>query len=148
MMANDPLMALGLFTFGLKTAPFDTLRRTTSQRWASNNRVGRGPGHQWVGPGEDSITLEGVLMPELTGGTVNLDKLREMAATGKAWILVSGTGEQMGKWFIESVEESRSHHAGPGLPRRIGFTLQLKRYWGDAPEQLGALMTSNPDRGA
>lgn len=144
-MANLPLMSLGLFTFALQTAPFETLKRSTGQRWTTNNRVGRGPAQQWVGPGADTITVDGLLMPELTGGAGNLDKLRSMADSGKAWILISGQGDHLGKWFIESVDETRSHHAGPGLPRRIEFTLKLVRYWGDAADQLGNLMESKPD---
>ncbi len=144
-MAASPLLSLGLFTFALRTAPFETLKRSTSQRWSSNARVGRGPGQQWVGPGDDTITLDGSLMPELTGGPATLDKLRAMADSGTAWIMIDGQGENLGKWYIDSVEETRSHLAGPGLPRRIEFSLKLVRYWGDDADQLGNLMDSRPE---
>mgnify|MGYP006426983791 CR=1 FL=1 len=142
-MSNVPLMSLGLFTFALQTAPFETVKRSTKQRWSANDRVGGGPAHQWLGPADDKITLDGSLMPALTGGATNLDKLRTMANSGKAWILVSGQGDHLGKWFIQSIEETRSHHAGPGLARRIEFTVKLVRYWGDSA-QLGNLMDSRP----
>lgn len=144
MAATTPLIALGLFTFSLRTAPFETVKRSTAQRWASNERVGQGAAQQWVGPGADTITIDGVLMPELTGGPRTLDRLRSMADSGKAWILLSGTGVHMGKWFIESVDETGSHHAGPGLARRISFSLKLVRYWGDEADQLGNIMDSLP----
>lgn len=143
-MADMPLMILGWFPFMLSTAPIDSIRRSTNQRWASNQRFGRRPAHQWCGPGTDSITLEGVLMPELTGGTLNLDALRAMADTGSAWILLSGIGDVWGTWFIESVEETRTFFAGPGLPRRIEFSLQLQRYDGDDSSLLGSLLDSLP----
>lgn len=143
-MMAQPLMSLGWFVFALDTAPFETLKRTTSARWESKNRVGAGPAHQHLGPGADTLSIDGTLLPELTGGAVNLDKLREMQAGGKAWILTSGTGENMGKWFIETVDETRSHFAGPGLPRRIGFSLNLVRYWDDASDKLGHLPDSLP----
>ncbi|WP_142847073.1 phage tail protein [Telmatospirillum sp. J64-1] len=142
---SAPLMALGLFTFGLNTAPFNELKRSTQERWESRNPVGTGPAYQHLGPGEDSITLDGVLMPELTGDAANLDKLRDMQADGKAWILVSGQGENLGKWFIQSVEETQSHFAGPGLARRISFTLKLTRYWDESSDRLGNLMDSMPE---
>ncbi|SBV94077.1 Phage P2 GpU protein [uncultured Alphaproteobacteria bacterium] len=138
------LMSLGLFTFGLSTAPFETLKRTTAQRWEAKNRVGRMAAQQWVGPGEDAITLEGTLMPELTGGPESLDKLRDMAASGKAWILTAGTGENMGRWIIAQVEESRSAMLGNGFPRKIGFSLSLRAYDDDDPASLGNLMDSRP----
>lgn len=139
-----PLMALGLFTFGLATAPFETLKRSTAQRWESHNRVDRGAAWQHLGPGADEITIDGVLMPELTGGPRNLNRLRAMADGGRAWILISGTGANLGQWFIQSVEETRSDFAGPGLPRRIAFSLKLSRYWDDAPARLGSLPDSAP----
>ncbi|WP_142847587.1 phage tail protein [Telmatospirillum sp. J64-1] len=142
---SAPLMALGLFTFGLSTAPFNEIKRSTQERWESRNPVGAGPTYQHLGPGEDTITLDGVLMPELTGGPANLDKLRAMQASGKAWIMVSGQGENLGKWFIQSVDETQSHFAGPGLARRIAFTLKLTRYWDESSDRLGNLMDSMPE---
>lgn len=139
-----PLMSLGLFAFQIQTAPFETLKRSTAQRWESKNRVGQGPAWQWAGQGDDTITIDGTLAPEISGGPENLDKLREMAATGKAWILTAGTGEVLGPWFIANVEESRSHLLSNGQPRKITFSLTLRRYWDDDATQLGRLMDSLP----
>ena len=57
------LMALGQFVFGLDTLAFDTLRRATAWRHPSNSRVGAMPARQSLGPGDDTITLSGVLAP-------------------------------------------------------------------------------------
>ncbi|MBF0375727.1 MAG: phage tail protein [Alphaproteobacteria bacterium] len=134
------MLTLGLFVFTLQSAPIATIRRSTAQRWESKPRAAGGaPAWQWIGPGDDSVTIDGLLMPELTGGPENLDALRDMAAAGTAWMLIAGTGESLGRWFIKSVEETRSHFAGPGLPRRIAFTLALERYWDDDPSQFGEL---------
>jgi uncharacterized protein len=138
------LMSLGLFVFSLQTAPFETLKRTTAQRWAEKNRVAKGAAWQYLGPGEDTITIDGTLMPELTGGPENLDKLREMAAAGKAWILTAGTGDVLDKWFIASVDDTRSKMRGDGQARKIVFSLTLKRYWDDDDKMLGRLMDSLP----
>lgn len=138
------LMSLGLFTFSLQTAPFETIKRQTEQRWESKPRVGNAPALQYLGQGEDTITLDGTLAPELTGGNANLDRLRAMAATGKAWILVSGTGEVLDTWVIKSVEETGTHLRANGKPRLTTFTLTLKRYWDDDQTMLGKLMDSKP----
>ncbi|TQV62260.1 MAG: oxidoreductase, partial [Halothiobacillaceae bacterium] len=58
---SHPLAVLGRFVFGLRTAPFDQLRRSTAQRIASNNRFGQIAAHQHLGPGDESITLSGTL---------------------------------------------------------------------------------------
>ncbi len=138
------LMSLGLFTFSLQTAPFETLKRSTAQRWEGKNRVGRPPAYQWSGQGEDTITVDGTLAPGLTGGPANLDKLREMAASGKVWILTAGTGEVLDKWFITNVEETRTRMLADGAPRKVAFSLTLRRYWDDDDAQLGRLMDSRP----
>lgn len=138
------LMSLGMFVFGLDTAPFETLKRTTSQRWSRAERVGRRAAQQNLGPGEDTITVDGTLVPELTGGPETLDKLREMMAAGKAWVLTAGTGEVMGRWIVTQVEETRSKLLGNGYPRKLTFGLTLQAYDDDDPAALGNLMDSKP----
>ena len=90
------MMSLGQFAFGLATLPFETLRRQSEWRHPSNSRVGVRPARQSLGPGNDTITLSGVLAPEFKGSTRTLLQLREMANSGKAWALVSGAGEVFG----------------------------------------------------
>jgi phage protein U len=138
------LLSLGMFVFQLRTVPYETLKRTTEYRWSASNRFGKAPAHQFLGPGEDELTIDGTLMPELTGGPAHLDKLREMAAKGKAWILTAGNGDVLGKWFIAKIDDNRSHFVSNGLARKIEFTIALKRYGNDDNEQLGKLMDSKP----
>ncbi len=124
---SQPLAVLGRFVFGLRTAPFDQLRRSTAQRIASNNRFGQLAAHQHLGPGDDAITISGTLMPELTGGPSTLDDLRAMAAQGQSYPLLDGEGRYYGYWLIESVEETRSVFMAGGAARKIEFSLSLKR---------------------
>ncbi|MGE0082488.1 MAG: phage tail protein [Thiohalomonadaceae bacterium] len=124
---SQPLAVLGRFVFGLRTAPFDQLRRSTAQRIASNNRFGLLAAHQHLGPGDDAITITGVLMPEITGGPSTLDDLRAMAERGESYPLLDGEGYYYGYWLIESVEESKSVFMAGGVARKIEFTLNLKR---------------------
>lgn len=133
------LMALGVFVFELKTLPFDGLSRQTAWRWPGKERAGGPPAHQYAGPGDDTLTIDGVLMPELTGGGKELEALRKMAAEGKAWILLSGDGRELGQYFIERVEDKGSHFLSNGAPRKIEFTIALKRYWEDEGVKAGGL---------
>lgn len=136
------LLSLGLFVFRLQTVPYENLKRSTEYRWSSANRLGKAPAHQFMGMGEDELTIDGKLMPELTGGPVHLDKLREMAQSGKAWILTAGNGDVLGKWFITKIDDNRSHFVANGLARKIEFTIALKRYGNEDNAQLGNLMDS------
>ncbi|TKK40464.1 oxidoreductase [Pseudomonas fluorescens] len=132
------MMALGMFVFSLKTAAYQELQRQTDWRHASNSRVGAAPARQFVGRGEDAITLPGIILPELAGSALSLDALRLMANTGKAWPMVEGSGRIYGLWVIESLSENKTIFFSDGTPRRIEFTLTLKRTDDDRIDLLGA----------
>jgi len=133
------LMALGLFVFEVKTLPFQSRQRSTSWRWASNNRLGVRPAYQHMGQGDDQITLSGTLAPEITGGPSQLNALRDMADKGQAWVLMQGDGVSQGFWFIENIDETGSFFFPDGSARKIDFTVQLKRADEGATETIGDL---------
>ena len=132
------MLALGMFVFSLRTAAYQELQRQTDWRHASNNRVGAAPARQFVGRGDDAITLPGIILPELAGSALSLDALRLMANTGKAWPMVEGSGRIYGLWVIESMSETKTIFFSDGTPRRIEFTLSLKRTDDDRIDLLGA----------
>lgn len=121
------MMALGQFTFGLDTLAYQDLDRQTAWRHASNSRVGDRPARQFVGAGDDTINLTGVLAPEFRGSAQSLATLRTMADTGNAYSLIDGAGNIYGAWVIESLSEKGTHFIAEGLPRRIEFGLTLQR---------------------
>src|SRR5690554_90953 len=133
------MMALGLFVFGMHTVAYQELQRQTDWRHPSTSRVGTNPARQFLGRGDDTITLPGVLVSGLTGTQVSLDVLRQMADTGKAWTLIEGTGRIYGLWVIESMQETRTYFFKDGAARRIEFTLTLKRIDDGETDRLGAL---------
>lgn len=121
------MAALGQFVFALDTLAYQEMRRSTAWRHPSNSRVGARPARQFLGPGDETITLSGLQAPEHFGNRRTIDKLRQMGDTGAAYALVNGAGEVFGAWVIESVEETGTLFIREGLPRRIEFTLQLAR---------------------
>lgn len=133
------MMALGMFVFGMHTAAYQEFQRQTNWRHASNSRVGSSPARQFLGRGDDTITLPGVLVSGLTGSQASLDVLREMANTGKAWALIEGTGRIYGLWVIESMQETRTYFFKDGAARRIEFSLTLQRIDDDRVDQVGSL---------
>ena len=132
------MMALGMFVFSMHTAAYQELQRQTDWRHASNNRIGAAPARQFVGRGDDAITLPGIIFPELAGTALSLDAIRLMANTGKAWPMVEGTGRIYGLWVIESLSETKTLFFRDGTPRRIELTLSLKRIDDDRIDLLGA----------
>lgn len=121
------LMSLDQFVFGLSTLAFNELQRQTQWKHRGTSRVNARDGLQFVGPGDDTITFTGVLAPELTGTLESLDKLRAMADAGEAYALVDGTGKVYGAFVIETMTEGQTLHHANGTPRRVDFTIALKR---------------------
>lgn len=131
------MLALGMFVFSLRTAAYQELQRQTDWRHASSSRVGAAPARQFIGRGDDAITLPGIIFPELAGSNLSLDALRLMANTGKAWPMVEGTGRIYGLWVIDSLSENKTIFFPDGTARRIEFTLSLKRTDDDRIDLLG-----------
>ncbi|GIX38007.1 MAG: oxidoreductase [Silanimonas sp.] len=121
------MMSLGLFVFSLSTAAYQELQRQTAWRHASSERVGARAATQFLGPGDETISLSGLIAPELTGDPASLDTLRAMADQGRAWPLVDGTGRVHGAFVIESISETRSLFFRDGAARRIEFQIALRR---------------------
>ena len=121
------MMTLGMFVFMRQTTPYQGLAQETNWRYAKNERVGRSASWQYVGPGDDNITLTGVLYPEITGGDMSLSALRTMAYEGHAWPLIEGTGTIYGRFVISDISENRSEFWPNGKAKKIEFTLALKK---------------------
>lgn len=139
MIRMPVMMVLGLFVFMLRSAPYQTLVQERTWRHAKNDRVGRSPKYQYVGPGEDKITLSGVLYPEVTGGDISLSLLHTMAYTGAAWPLIEGTGAIYGLYVITSIQETRTEFFKDGKARKIEFVMNLEKTSEDLREMLGDL---------
>lgn len=133
------MMALGVFIFGLPTLAYQELQRSTEWRHASTSRIGTNPASQYLGRGEDTISLPGTMLPGLAGSPISLDLLRKMADTGKAWPLIGGTGRIYGIWVITSISETQQIFFDDGTPRRYEFTISLKRIDDGRIDMLGSL---------
>jgi phage protein U len=126
------MMALGAFRFGINRASYQNFSRAASFRWEAQDRLGRAPAMQFLGPGADEITLEGVIYPHFKGGLRQVELMRLMARAGQPMMLVDGLGWAWERWVITSVEERKSVFLADGAPRKIEFTISLTAYGADA----------------
>lgn len=140
------MLALGFFVFMRQTLPFQSMQRDAEYRWPSNSRIGKRDAFQFLGVGEEKITLSGELYPEITGGKLTLTAVRLMAEEGRAWPLLSGNGMIYGMYVINSVSETGAEFFTDGSPRQITFNLALTRVdeslaaiYGDLNKQAGEL---------
>ncbi len=150
-MMNIPSAQLGRFVFGLDTASVDSLSRTWSFRWASQERLGLTPAKQFTGIGDQTLELSGVIFPGEIGEAHFIEDMAKEAGNGKPLLLVTnikGMGQVLHWWCITGCRETANGFDSVNQARRIGFSLSLSFYgerYGNStlPDPVGGL--SRPD---
>lgn len=128
MLQQSAMMTLGYFVFMRQTIPYTDLGRELSWNHPTNSVVGALPRSQFTGKSGEEITLSCTLAPEVTGGSFSMLALEMMAEKGTAYPLISGSTFLVLGWFvIEKISVQSSVFFGDGTPRRIDFSMTLKR---------------------
>ena len=127
------LMTLGTFVFDLPSLAYQQLQHQLAWRYASSERIGARQATQYLGPGEETVELSGLIAPPVTGDTASLDQLREMADQGEPYPLIEGTGKVLGSYVVTALNTTNTLFWPDGTARRIDFTLSLRCV--DAPQQ-------------
>jgi len=122
------MLKLGDYIFSVDTAAYQTLQRSTSRRLAKINRIGKRAAHQDLGPGDDVITLPGVIYPTYKGGLTQIDGMRKMMNEGEPLMLVDGQGNAHDKWIIANVTEKDGVFFEDGVAQEQEFTLKIERF--------------------
>ncbi|WP_276681494.1 phage tail protein [Thalassolituus oleivorans] len=135
------LACLGLFIFDLKTAPLTERSRNTDWRHARPAVIGQRAPSTYIGPGQDTVTLTGVIAHDIAGTELSLDVLRKMGDTGEPYVLVYGTGQVVGMFEIDSISETSTAFFPNGKPRRIEFNISLTRVSNEKADLI-SLVTS------
>lgn len=135
MPTDTPLMTLGRYRFSVAAAAYEQLSRTVGYRWRWQDRIGRVPARQYLGPGDDTIELRGTVYPGYRGGLGQVDAMRAEAGGGEPLRLVGGTGTVFGLWCITRVRETGRAFLEGGAPRRIDFELSLAYYGRDGDSE-------------
>jgi len=121
------LMSFGMFQFEIGTLPFQELARSRSWRFGRTARFGARDATQFLGPGDDKVTLAGGLVPGLAGRFSSVERLAEMAEEGLAWPLTDGTGNVLGNYVIDQLDHKATTFMVDGLARKGDFTVTLSR---------------------
>jgi phage protein U len=126
-MAEKELFQLGTYTFEVLKNSIDSYTRGAKYRWFEGKNITEKSSLSFGGLDAETITFTGSIVTVL-GGLKNIDRLRELAREGEPQILLTGYGEKLGKWVIENISEKASALMAMGLPRKIAFTIKLKKY--------------------
>ncbi|QUG76381.1 phage tail protein [Erwinia sp. E602] len=137
------MMVFGMFVFTLRTIPYQQLQHSQEWRHVKNDRVNASGAFQYIGPGDSTVTLDGVLYPEITGGNLSLAALNTIGYAGRPWPLIEGGGRIYGMYVMTHLEQGRSEFDRYGNPRKIEFTISLTRVDPDFREKLQSSSVSD-----
>lgn len=122
------MLALDLFIFEIGTLPYQELRHRFEWRFGESERFRARPAAQFLGPGAETVELQGVLYPgDGIGDYASIETLKDMAKTGTAYVLSAGTGEILGAFTIAGLDLTKGVFFEDGAPRKSDFTLSLVR---------------------
>ena len=86
------MLSLDHFVFSLTTAPYKELQRQRNWKHRTSSRVGVRDASQYNGPGDVTITVNGMVAADNKIGTrASLDELGKMGDVGDAYVLVDGS---------------------------------------------------------
>lgn len=136
------LYALGPLDF--EVAPFNTheVERSHTADFAAKELLGRRKSHEFVGAGDERITMRGKLFPHKLGGLDELGVLNAIRDSGAPQFLMRGDGEPLGWFLVERVRESSSHLDAQGIGRMIEFEVELLRDEAPSPASFIANLFS------
>lgn len=122
------MMALGNYFFSWLTASYDNKEESRNYCWEAQHVVGQAPLYHYMGPGEQTLKLDGVIYSHYKGGILQIPLMKQTAAQGTPLMLVDGLGNVLGLWIITSLNEKQTFFCSNGLARKATFSLDLKKY--------------------
>lgn len=133
-MANTTLYQFGLALF-FQVWPFNVheTTHTTQTDWSRKEIAGAPIFREWVGEGDEEITLRGRVFPHayqgrsLGNGLGHLDLLDEMRRYGQANVLMRGDGTSLGWFVIERLSRGGKALDAQGIGRLIEFEATFAR---------------------
>lgn len=138
-MADGHMLKVGPFVFSISSAAYQTLQRVDHYRWVGIERIGNELASQFMGPGERTITLTGVVYtlfdagrapvnPGAVVGIRQIDQIRGVADMATPLMVTDGMGMTYGRWVILNVKETKSGFFDHGAPRKQEFDLTMRFY--------------------
>jgi len=136
------MVGLGALRFQIDALNFSDLERSFAYRWEAQNRLGRRPAQQFLGPGEETITLKGTIYPNhpaFAGGLTELNTMRARSAQGAFFNLgarIGARGVALGRWCVRSIRDGQSYFHPNGQPSKVEFTIELVAYGEDSSSAM------------
>ena len=138
-------MLYSIGTITLDTRPFsvDDVERSGSADFAVKPLIGSLPGREFMGEGDEKLSISGQLLPSKIGGLTELEALHAMRRSGQRLPVMRGDGKMFGWFVIEDIRESHSQLLANGIGFTVKHTISLTKTSPDgaSPSIIGALLS-------
>src|SRR5690606_9178615 len=126
---GDSVMLYMLGALIVDTRPFsaEDVRRTASADIVAKPLMQAFPAKEFMGEGEDDISLSGQLLPAKIGGLSELEIAHEMRRNGTRFPLMRGDGQRLGWYAITQISEQHSHLMRNGVGFIVRHSLTMTR---------------------
>jgi uncharacterized protein len=129
------LLQIGALQFALAPLNAHEIDRQAKADYVDKKIISRPPVYEYMGDGEDTITVRGRLFPFKTGGLGAVELAYTIMESGAPQMVVRGDGKVYGWFVIVSINERAEYLAPDGVGQLIGVEVELKR--ADAPTAAG-----------
>jgi phage protein U len=119
------------FSFGIGTVVYQSLSRNSEYRWASQDRINRGPAKQFIGVGNQDLSMPCTLLTQMAGGRNQGDALRAIAKHGRPVSLTDYYGVWHGFWVIKKIGEVKTQFMADGVEQKQEITIDFDFYGED-----------------
>ena len=133
-MSSMALLALGPHIFQIDRLNYQQIERSVEAIWASIPRFGGAPGRQFVGYGDDSIILSGLLWPEEFGDRSDFEAVRTTLKAANpvlmiGWSDMTSTAATIyGRVIILRISDVQTIIGRDGLGKKVSYTIELAPY--------------------
>lgn len=121
------LMQIGAVT--LDTRPFsaDAVDRVASADFAEHALIGSLKGREFMGEGDEIVTVSGQILPGKIGGLTELETLHGLRRAGQAVPLMRGDGRMLGWFVITQVRENHEDLERDGVGFKVQHSITLAK---------------------
>jgi phage protein U len=105
----------------------DGASRSASADIATKSLLNGLKGAEFMGEGDDKLSLRGQLSPAKIGGLAELEALREHMKQGAALPVMRGDGTRLGTFMITGLRENHSHLLRDGVGAVVKVSISLKK---------------------
>ncbi|MBO9125446.1 MULTISPECIES: phage tail protein [unclassified Rhizobium] len=121
------LYSIGALTLDTRPFSVDEMQRSTSADFADKPVMGGMIAREFMGEGEEKITLSGQLLPFKTGGLTELEMAHGFRRSGQKLPVLRGDGARLGWYVIDTITENHTDLMRDGVGFFVKHSISLTK---------------------